>query len=531
MFSGANRVRLVLAVAVAVIAAAVWGVSHTQRSTAERIFDESQAAARMMTAMLDQETGLRGYALTEQRAYLEPYVDGVREFDAAATEAYEIANDAEQRQLLDEMIRTATRWRSLANREIARIEADHPRAGSLAERASRKQFFDSFRTESERLQRDLADERGDRLSDAGLISVIVIIGLAIVFFSIGFYAIEREVRRARARRERERRYRDTQAEFGETMQVMRDEAEAHHLVKAHLERSIPGSDVTILERNNSDDRLYPATPADDRLGERLLDATPESCLAVRLGDAYEDGPDHDPLLACELCGKTAAQVLCTPSLVGGEVIGSVLVRGERPLVAEERGRIGESVAQASPVLANLRNLAIAEARAATDALTGLPNSRSCRDSLKRIVAHAARTVEPLAAVMFDLDHFKHVNDRFGHGAGDDVLASVGEVLRATLRDSDFGGRYGGEEFLVLLAGTDQEGALEVAEKLRHAIECLDFSAAELTVTASFGIATYPLDALDADSLVRMADRALYAAKAAGRNRVELVQEATRHHGE
>jgi diguanylate cyclase (GGDEF)-like protein len=174
------------------------------------------------------------------------------------------------------------------------------------------------------------------------------------------------------------------------------------------------------------------------------------------------------------------------------------------------------------VLANLRNLAIAENRAATDALTGLPNSRSCRDNLKRMVAHAGRTVTPLSAVMFDLDRFKQINDRFGHGAGDDVLAGVGEVLNATLRGSDFGGRYGGEEFLLLLPGTDHEGAIEVSEKLRSAIEALEFQQIELRVTASFGIASYPLDALDADALIRMSDRALYAAKAKGRNRVEII---------
>jgi diguanylate cyclase len=124
--------------------------------------------------------------------------------------------------------------------------------------------------------------------------------------------------------------------------------------------------------------------------------------------------------------------------------------------------------------------------------------------------------------MFDLDHFKQANDRFGHGAGDDVLAAVGEALRATLRASDFGGRYGGEEFLMLLPATDQEGALALTEKLRALIEQLEFQQQDLRITASFGVATYPLDALDADGLVRMADRALYSAKGKGRNRVELV---------
>ena len=97
--SGANRTRLVLAVAVGVVAFAVWAVSETQRSTAERVFDESRAAGRMQTAMLDQETGLRGFALTRERPYLQPFIDGVRDFNDASADASELATSDEQRRL------------------------------------------------------------------------------------------------------------------------------------------------------------------------------------------------------------------------------------------------------------------------------------------------------------------------------------------------------------------------------------------------------------------------------------------------
>lgn len=527
--SGANRTRLVLAVAVGVVALAVWIVSETQRSTAERVFDESRAAARMQTAMLDQETGLRGFALTRERPYLQPFIDGIQDFNDAAADARELATGTEQRRVLGQMTRTANRWRTLAEEEIAIVGLDPNRETRMPAMRERKRLFDSFRRQSDAFQRQLDAERGDKLGRAGLVSVAVIVVLAIGFFGVGLYAIEREVRRVRRRRDGERRYRETQSEFAGAMQIMRDESEAHELVKSHLERTIDGVDVTILNRNNSDNRLYAATAVDGdaALAEKLVDAEPESCLAVRLGHAHEQGAATDPLLTCGLCGRSATEVLCTPSLVSGEVIGSVLVRGDHVLAGQERERVADSVNQASPVLANLRNLAIAENRAATDALTGLPNSRSCRDNLKRMVAHAGRTVSPLSAVMLDLDHFKQVNDRFGHGTGDDVLAGVGEALTATLRGSDFGGRYGGEEFLLLLPGTDQSGALAVAEKLRTAIEALEFQQLELRVSASFGIATYPLDALDADALIRMADRALYAAKAKGRNRVELIDTTSR----
>ena len=149
----------------------------------------------------------------------------------------------------------------------------------------------------------------------------------------------------------------------------------------------------------------------------------------------------------------------------------------------------------------LTTQAIAEIPAATDALTGLPNNRAVQDTIKRMVAQASRSVSPLSAALLDLDHFKRVNDTYGHSRGDEVLAAVATVLRSSLRESDFVGRYGGEEFLLLLPDTGRDQPVVVAEKVR--------------------VATVPDDAGDADTLIRAADRALYAAKGNGRNRVEL----------
>ncbi|HEX5910578.1 MAG TPA: GGDEF domain-containing protein, partial [Thermoleophilaceae bacterium] len=389
---------------------------------------------------------------------------------------------------------------------------------------ARKREFDRFRTLNGRLSGNLAAERKRELGRAGAVSAGVTILLALLFGGLGYVVIERQARRARERREAERRYRETQSEFAETIQVMQDEDEAHALVKHHLEREIDGACATALVRNNSDDRLVAATPVDpdSPLAAGLVDASPDTCLAVRLARPYDQGQDSAPLLPCKLCGKSAPEVTCVPSLVSGEVIGSLLVQRDTPLEARHRERVVETIGQASPVLANLRNLAIAETRASTDALTGLPNSRSCRDNLKRMVAAAGRTLAPCTAILLDLDHFKQINDRFGHGAGDDVLAAVGDVMRSTLRDSDFAGRYGGEEFLMLLPDTDQEGGLEAAEKVREAIQGLELAQVDRAITASLGVASFPGDAMDSDTLVRQADRALYAAKGAGRNRVMLA---------
>jgi diguanylate cyclase (GGDEF)-like protein len=326
------------------------------------------------------------------------------------------------------------------------------------------------------------------------------------------------------RRSAEHGYETSQDELSAALQGIETEDEAHDLLKRHLERSIRGSTAIVLNRNNSANRLQPTTalPADGALVERLSGVAPRACLAVRFARPHEEDAGHERLLPCPVCTGTSSR--CQPLLVGGEVIGAVLVQHPR-LMDEDQRRIAESVMHAAPVLANLRNLAIAEHRALTDSLTGLPNQRASHDTVLRMVAQAGRTMHHLTAVLLDLDHFKQINDVFGHDKGDEVLASVGATLTAGLRASDFAGRYGGEEFLVLLPETGTEGALAVVEHLRLAISAITIKTVDRRVTASFGIAVLPDHANDASSLLRQADRALYAAKAGGRNRVEVVTDA------
>jgi len=151
------------------------------------------------------------------------------------------------------------------------------------------------------------------------------------------------------------------------------------------------------------------------------------------------------------------------------------------------------------VLANLRNLAIAERRASTDALTGLPNKRAVADTLKRMVAQADRSGESLAVLMLDLDHFKQINDHPGHGTGDEVLAAVGAALRTCVRDSDFAGRYGGEEFIVLLSCTDRDGAVVVAEEIRGTLAGIAIAALDQPVTVSIGVGLVPEHGADPET--------------------------------
>ena len=322
----------------------------------------------------------------------------------------------------------------------------------------------------------------------------------------------------------DRAYRAAQDAFSDAMQAAETEHEAHGVIKLHIERWVPDSHVVVLNRRSVTDELEASTPLPDgsAMQAALQDAEPRACLAVRLARTHDSAAEPPPLLECELCGRAASESTCVPLSVSGEVIGAVLVGHARLLHGDEHRRIEDTVSQAGPTLANLRNLALAEARAATDSLTGLPNRRAVQEALKRMIAQAGRTLAPMSVLVLDLDHFKQINDTYGHDRGDAVLAAVGDVLAGALRTSDFVGRNGGEEFVALLPETGADGALEAAEKLRAAIARVTLPGIDRAITASVGAAVYPHTAADPESLLRLADRALYAAKAAGRNRAAVA---------
>jgi diguanylate cyclase (GGDEF)-like protein len=177
------------------------------------------------------------------------------------------------------------------------------------------------------------------------------------------------------------------------------------------------------------------------------------------------------------------------------------------------------VAQGRIALENARLHTVVRRQAVTDELTDLANRRRFMEVLEYEVARAARFTTPLALVLFDLDHFKQINDRYGHQVGDDVLRSTAAAMRNRVRETDLPARIGGEEFAIILAGTDLEGAVTMAEEFRLDLsQQVRVERADWTVTASFGVAALHENET-AGALIGAADGALYRAKAEGRNRV------------
>jgi len=187
----------------------------------------------------------------------------------------------------------------------------------------------------------------------------------------------------------------------------------------------------------------------------------------------------------------------------------------------------------NPILLEIRIFRRAEERALIDELTGLNNYRAFKLHLHREVRRARRYRSPLSLIIFDVDDFKRYNDRNGHARGNEALSRVAAVLRENSRETDLVCRYGGEEFTIILPETDREGAMMVAERIRV---CLDRSSifGEASqpggkLTLSGGVATYGVGSEGEEDLVASADKALYMAKGAGKNRIEVFDRERRVH--
>jgi len=190
---------------------------------------------------------------------------------------------------------------------------------------------------------------------------------------------------------------------------------------------------------------------------------------------------------------------------------------------EQKITVNSLVSHAVIALENARLHGIVERQALVDGLTGIANRRHCEDSLTTEIARAERLGTPFTLILADLDDFKAINDVHGHTTGDDVLREFASVLRATVRDSDLAGRWGGEEFLLLLPGADAVGGAQLADRIRESLSersLIGRDGEVVTVTCSFGVAQHRNGGGERE-LFAAADRALNSAKRGGKNRVEL----------
>jgi len=216
-----------------------------------------------------------------------------------------------------------------------------------------------------------------------------------------------------------------------------------------------------------------------------------------------------------------------PLVVGGTALGVLGLRPEQGTLAADKRRIVEAAAALLAVsIKNAQLFREVKENSVRDALTGCFTRGHALDVIDSELRRARRSQTPVSMIMFDLDHFKDVNDRHGHLCGDAVLSAVGKRMKEVLRGSDLKCRYGGEEFLVLLPETPLHGARRVAETLRKEIadRPVPWAGEALTITASFGLAQTLPGEVNVQAVIARADQALYRAKDDGRNCVRIAAE-------
>jgi diguanylate cyclase (GGDEF)-like protein len=218
-------------------------------------------------------------------------------------------------------------------------------------------------------------------------------------------------------------------------------------------------------------------------------------------------------------------LIVLPLLVHDSVLGTLV------LGSNQKGAFGDSVRPTLEVLSRHIAVSLANARmvkrledlATTDGLTGHFNKRALTETARQKIRSAERFKKPLSLLICDIDHFKRVNDNYGHDVGDVVIKGLADVLRHTKRETDIVGRFGGEEFVLVCEETNTEGAELLAERVRSELESTTFHAPEgsLSVTCSVGVATFPAAGTDWEALFKATDEALYVSKRSGRNRVTV----------
>jgi diguanylate cyclase (GGDEF)-like protein len=549
----------------ALVTAAVFAYVFVKaRPDAHRYLAAGQAARQAHAAMIDQETGIRGYLLSGQQQYLAPYLTGketLRQQEAALVE-----NVGTERGLARLMIdRRLAEQAWFDQWAMPAIDGEQSRdAAQLSTFVARgKTLFDAYRQKHALLAAAVDDRRDTALDREGIalgvgaaLDLLVLLATAILarreyrslrgavlvpvgeleLRAIGSGLTEMTESLAEARAEsltREAELAEQAERLDRVLTMSREVAGSLNLT--YVLRAVgtstmslgPFTRVVVWLLDEADARLHAAYDsamtsdgvdgaADIELGRDLVGQV------AKYGRTMSRGEDN--------VFRTGAQPgvvisgVAVPMVVGARVSGVLKAFLDPPTALSTMTiDVLETLAsQAGTAVEAARLHERTEQLSQTDALTQLFNRRRLDADLESECYRANRYGRPLSFIMLDVDHFKRFNDRFGHQRGDEALEMVAKVIADTARESDTAYRFGGEELVVLCRETDLEGATELAERLRAAIER---RMKPESVTASFGVAAVHPEGTAPEQLVQAADRAMYEAKEAGRNRVRAAMGA------
>ncbi|MBF7143042.1 MULTISPECIES: diguanylate cyclase [Pseudomonas] len=538
----------------------------TNQTRMERNLVEQQLdSLRVLQSLLvDAETGQRGYVLTGKEPFLQPYFVASAQLPGAIrhlTEIYEDSLPDDIGRVNSLIARAHLKMDHLDKVVKLRSEVGYNAAEAEIAGGHGKQLMDDVREATQELTADETAKiaRLDDQLQANLrLAVVVSVATFLLTLALGRFiyvsmrravqqqtlsaqqqaesAATAQVASARLSQSLERlEHRNLEvsllAEMARLLQTELSQEETLQLANSYCQRLLEGSAGTFFLYRNSADALLPAAswgavalPPDTLL-------SPKDCWAIRRARVHLVEQGHD--LCCAHYPHHTDTVTythwCIPLLAYGETLGLLhIYRDARQPTEEASLKCAEAIAeQTALALANGRMRQVLQTQSIRDPLTGLYNRRFMEETLERELARARRTHACLSVIMLDLDHFKRLNDNYGHPAGDSVLRAVSALLLGALRASDIACRFGGEELIVILPDCALEGAVARAEAIRaeFAAMTLHELGQPLTVTASFGVCSTAVCGADQSLLLKAADTALYKAKQSGRNRVQSCLDA------
>ncbi len=506
----------------------------------------------VLVAASDVESGSRGYVITGNAAFIEQYATAKARIDPLTDDLERLVQDNPVQ--IQRTRQLKAKLQEQTNNSASAIAGQDRRGFDQATHfvsdlhgikvtGELRPVFSEMRAEEERLLLDRTRSMAGARSKSLAIGVAGVM-LSLIIIVVVFESMRREaLRRMKAEAELSALNRQASENLHRAERLLREKRmisrvagllhncnsleEASEIIRKEVRNALSdlrGAVYLFRESRNVVEVLSGWNEAHTLTGKSFA---PEECWALRSGSPHLMRSGDD--MRCEhIDPNIAAACLCVPMIIHGELIGVIVVEGDGCQFDESRqDLIRLLVDQIGMSLATLRVQETLRDQTFHDPLTGLFNRRYLEVALAKEVSRADRHRETIGFVIVDLDHFKSINDRYGHEAGDLVLKHISEILRSHGRVEDIACRYGGEEFLLVLPGASVDVTSERAEMLRgavqNAIAVLSDGTAVTETTISVGIAIYPTHGSNWHQVVGVADKALYSAKERGRNRVVTAE--------
>lgn len=519
-----------------------------QKNRVEHTYTVISTLQDVLGSLSDMQGSVRGYIITGKEDYLAPYYVVTPKLDDKLEQLRALLEDNQQQAARRESLQTHVAQRAeIARKAIETFDRQGQKAAMDAvSEGSGKREMDEIRTivsgmidEERKLLniRKASVESFSRLTIyAGAMGIII----CLTILSAVFYLIHREFR-FRSRTEAslldavdqmERHNEETKlvSQMGDYLRGCREREEVYKVISDSMPLLFPQSFGSVSVFNNSRNILLPAITWGTLPNGVALEFGAEDCWALRQGRGHLATGRNSAPICPHLQHVTRDYVsFCLPLQAQGETIGQIyfgaLAVESAHVGKHEMGTMRRITEQISLALANLNLQQALREQSIKDPLTKLYNRRYLEETLARECSRAQRNAKPLSVLLMDIDHFKKVNDTYGHDAGDAVLVAFAKMLQQNIRKEDIACRLGGEEFVLVLPDASLEQAAVRAEKICEAARGLTikFQRDVLNVTVSIGACDYPEGGQTPEELIQRADICLYKAKADGRNCVVVYE--------